>query len=313
MKNSILFFYLCGMLITSNTFSQEYHPLPQENAIWNTVGDNMFSGNLWRFRYGVQGDTIINNQSYTKVYSLFDTTLVHPYSSYFGAIRENDSKQVYLLMPEFEETMLYDFSMDVGDTIWFNIGGGLCYDGINFLESTHYKVVTSIDSVQIENGEYRKRWQFQEIFIPDSWIEGIGSTEWFGLFNPIISLIALWGDDYSFACFKQEEEVLYLNNDHCDICFCQLLTDIQPNSTTKPDLLQIYPNPATDIFHLQIKSPDNRRILISNVLGEVIFEKDIINESEISMNITKWTKGIYVVHLINANQQLMAQEKLIIQ
>lgn len=315
MKTLCLVPFLICSFFYQDIIAQDYHPFPQSNAIWNSVGDNMFSGNLWRFRYGVQGDTIINNTNYTKVYSLFDTTLVHPWSTYFGGLRENDNKQVFLLMPGFEETILYDFSLEVGDTIWFNIGGGLCYDAIDFWEEEHYKVVSSIDSVQIENNEYRKRWQFEDYLMGDSWIEGIGSTIWFGAFNPIISALSLCGDNYSFACFKQNNEVLFLDNDYCDQCFCQLLTQIKKEKPDNAKTINIYPNPASELIFLELNNlglPQNH-VEISNILGEVVYETYLNDKTKTSIKINDWTKGIYLIQVSNSNDQLIGQQKLIIQ
>lgn len=155
MKRLLLFAALL-ILLTHFADAQDYHPFPMDNAAWNTVGDNSFSGNIWHFRYAVFGDTIINEMVYSKVYEMYDSTILNPNSTYFAAIRENDDKQVFCLIPGFEETILYDFGAEPGDEIIYPIGGALCEDGIAFWETTHIKTVSSVSTYQLENGESRK-------------------------------------------------------------------------------------------------------------------------------------------------------------
>ena len=208
--------------------SQNYYPFPDSNAIWNTVGENMFSFDKFRIRYGIYGDTIINSQTYHKIYDLYDTNLIHQNSVYFAALR-NEDKKVYINFPDYNETILYDFTLSVGDTIWYNLGGCAYQEGCDLWLQSHWKTVTSIDTVTLENGEQRKRWHLVSDFMGDTWIEGIGSVEWIGLFNPLITDIITNGDGWDFACFKQYDQVIFLNNPQCEKCFCQLYTSIFPS------------------------------------------------------------------------------------
>ena len=56
----------------------------------------------------------------------------------------------------------------------------------------------------------------------DTWIEGIGSIEFYGLFFPLLSDMTLCGDFYQFACFKHNDTTLYLDNPNCERCFYNL-------------------------------------------------------------------------------------------
>ena len=76
MKIITIFILISGC----QSFSQNYFLFPDSNAIWNTIGDNMFSGDEFRIRYGLFGDTVINSTLYNKIYDLHDTNLIHPYS-----------------------------------------------------------------------------------------------------------------------------------------------------------------------------------------------------------------------------------------
>ena len=106
MKSIILVFILVTLSFGEKAIAQEYFPFPDSNAAWNTVGHNIFSGFQWNFRYAVYGDTTINSVEYHKVYKMFDSTFLNPNSTYFAAIRENQNRQVFCVIPGFEETKI---------------------------------------------------------------------------------------------------------------------------------------------------------------------------------------------------------------
>jgi hypothetical protein len=206
-----------------------YHAFPISDAIWQTIGDNMFNEDTWSFRFGVMGDTIINGFDYHKIYRLQDTIITSSGSEYFAAIRENESRQVFVQFAGLPETMLYDFGLGPGDTIWHNIGGYPYMldeeSGLTLWEESHYSIVLDTDSIMLETGDYRKTWTFSGGEGMNTCIEGIGAISWFGLFTPLVTAFSDNGDQYQFVCFKQDETVLYLNNPYGDGCFCGVVKD----------------------------------------------------------------------------------------
>ncbi|MEZ5145669.1 MAG: hypothetical protein R2759_00920 [Bacteroidales bacterium] len=186
---------------------------------------------------------------YSKVYEMYDSTILNPNSTYFAAIRENDDKQVFCLIPGFEETILYDFGAEPGDVIIYPIGGALCEDGIAFWETTHIKTVSSVSTFQLENGESRKKWSFNE-FLQDEWVEGIEVSNGMA-YSILISDITLCGDNYQFACFKQNDTHLIFRQSHCNRCFCDNLTANTPNQLETGNLIEISPNPVQERFKLR--------------------------------------------------------------
>jgi len=250
--------------------SQNYYPFPDSNAIWNTVGENMFTFDTYRFRYGMYGDTLINSHSYHKIYDLYDTTLIHENSTYFAALREENNK-IFVKLPDFDELTLYDFTLSVGDTIWYNLGGCAGHEGCYLSQQSHWKYVYLIDSLVLENGEQRKRWHLQSEIFGDTWIEGIGSVAWIGLFNPLITDVILNGDGYEFACFKQNDEVVYLNNPQCDKCFCQMYTAIPLIEDNEKNDFIIFPNPANEILNIRQLIPNiSYNIELRNLYSQII-------------------------------------------
>ena len=288
---------------------------PDSNAIWNTIGENNLLNQNWHFRYGLIGDTLMSatkdtSFTYYKIYQLADTTLSNPNSTYFGAIRSTPDKKVFVKLPGLAESLLYDYTLESGDTAWFSVGGGVCKDQPEFWEESHYKVVTSIDSVMMLNNEYRKRWHFDE---SDTWIEGLGSVEWFGLFNPLINTYYLCGDFYSFACFKEDDVVLYINQPDCETCFCDLLTSIGDPYLNEGHL-SIYPNPARGFVTISIPDHDmsNAQLLIYNWHGQILIQTAYTTHQPETINVKEWKSGLYVV-VIRGDNGLLERATFVVE
>jgi len=301
------------MTIGKYSISQEFFTFPDSNATWNTVGHNIFSGYNWNFRYAIYGDTVINSTLYQKVYEMYDSTILNPYSTYFAAIRENANRQVFCLIPGFNESILYDFNLESGDTIFYHIGAHLCENNLSLEEHDHFKVVTATDSILLENNQYRKSW-ILESFLGDTWVEGVGSINFYGLFNPLIYDITLCGDIYTFACFKHNDTVLYLDNPNCNRCFCQLITSIDQNEKDDEILLQIIPNPASSKVLVRIDIKDNsfNNLLIYNNLGELVFYKKI-ETKEFVIRTDNYKHGLYLVQVFDSYNRIIGSRKLIIE
>ena len=151
--------------------SKAYIPFPTQLAQWNcSYWEGWYNSpsdmgtESDKFSYVTDGDTIFNSVTYTKILlsDWHDTYWILPVSgvyqnsyftgpSYIGCYRNDSLNQRVLFLPRdsMNEKLLYDFSLNVGDTLrdWWHVIQGL-YTSVN--------VVDSIDSVLID-GLYRKR------------------------------------------------------------------------------------------------------------------------------------------------------------
>ena len=312
---SLILFVILNLLYLE-LFSQNYYPFPDTNTAWNTVGDNDFTPDQWHLRYAMYGDTIINSILYTKVYEMYDSTILHTNSTYFAAIRENENKQIFCLLPGFSESILYDFNLNVGDTIYYNIGGVLGHSEVRFWDENHYRIIIERDSMLMLNNQYRRKWVLEESFFCDRiWIEGIGSINWYGLFNPLITTFYTNGDGYQFACFKQNDTVLYLNNMFCDQCFCQLYTSIAKQNIENKKLITLFPNPSKGKITIQNNEAGNKihKIEIFDLLGKKQIDKlfDYNNKTEIEIRELK--SGLYLIKIYNIENEVLGIKKVIIE
>ena len=288
--------------------SNVYHPFPDSNAFWGIDGMNIFNYSLcYDARYGLNGDTIIDGKVYSKVYSLVDSTINNPNSTYFAAIREDD-KRIYTVINGFPEEVLYDFNLSVSDTISFH------YSLLFNSPAEFSRRVSQIDSVLLYNGEFRKRFVFEPIgdnsSTPDVVVEGVGSIIWRGLFNPLINAIATNGDVYSFECFKQNETIIFLDNPLCDHCFCTLETDIKKYAAAEK--LLISPNPFGQQTIIRSESYlNNADLTIYNSFGLALKRISNISGLTIILNRENLPSGLYFLRLTQNNKDV-ANEKMVI-
>ncbi len=280
-----LIFLLIGILITLLTFSQEYYPFPDTNAIWNSQYGGYYG--TPKLRFGLRGDTTINSQVYNKVYQIVDDSTLNLVNlTYYAAIRENTSKQIFVKISDYDdEILIYDFSLNVGDTIVSNSPSGY----LNYYPC----ILTGIDSIELENNQFRKRFKINEYtFAQDYWIEGIGSMG--GLFNPIMEYII--GSYCELKCFKHNDTALYINNPDCNKCFCTLLTPVIENEESNI-FIKIFPNPAKSNINIDFKLAKGlSTVRLLNSYGKIIESRNT-DSFPIQMNIDYLHNGIYLIQI----------------
>lgn len=280
MKKYIILIF--GLFTTLWSYSQTYYPFPDSNAIWNSKYGGYYGTPIVRF--GLYGDTVINNQVYKKVYQIVDdSTLNLVNMTYYAAIRENASKQIFAKMTDYDdEILIYDFSLNIGDTIISNSPSGYLND---------LCIIADIDSIELENNQFRKRFKIND-YGQDYWIEGIGSIG--GLFNPIMDYII--GSYCDLTCFKYNDTALYINNPDCNKCFCSLLTPVLEKEENH-NSINVYPNPAKTNININFELKNGlATIRLINSNGNLI-ESRMTKKFPIRINIKDIPYGIYLIQL----------------
>lgn len=278
-----------------------YHPFPDSNAVWNEQYDffDFYPSPISIDNYSItiDGDTMINGILYHKLITPF---VQHQYipphfngpqilTGYKGALRQDTTarKVYYVARYDSLETLLYDFSLNVGDTI---------------LDQTFCAVtVYSIDSVLI-GSDYRKRWNiYGSIQGPLEFIEGIGSS--FGL-------LGSWrcdGDGFReyLTCFQQNSVTLWPASITTD---CNLITTMA-ESLNSQSLYEMSPNP----FGLNSKIITSGRfdkLEIFSAIG-IRVRSQIVDNQIIIVERENLPSGMYFFHLLGINNTL-ASGKFII-
>ncbi|MCC8146610.1 MAG: thiol protease/hemagglutinin PrtT [Bacteroidales bacterium] len=282
---------------------------PETEAIWNiqqfyTPSDasrpsSELQNNyhyLTESRYGLSGDTIMNHTRYNKFYLLNDTVFNNEGKDIFlGGFRQIDGQVWCYLQNDKIEFMLYDFSKKEGESvIWQKPPYFVCADPTLGLfgfreEEAELKVH------QIEQASYGRIFYLDENKY-HSWIEGIGNPD--GLFTYFFTYPLNFSFyEYNLACFKQGEEVIYLNNKHkeCDSCFT-------------PDIhlgIENFPVQSVSvIWNKEISSieisgvEDTASFGLINLQGQHILRKNLAGGKQ-QVYISGLDKGLYIYQISN--------------
>ena len=252
--------------------AQEYLPIAQKGNEWHTLSTTLFGYS--NYVNWCSGDTIIGDVRYMKIMG----TLNDGYPHLFTVLREEDGKVWKRHLNTSEETLLYDFTASVGDTLCFG------EPGASF-------VLDSISMVQIGDVDRRKFWfglEYDGSGNPrakETWVEGIGSD--FGL---------LWSGYYGvydgwhcLLCFHQYGELVWQNPEYNT---CTYPYDaVEENKDSE---IALYPNPVRD--RVVIEGIEVAEVEVYNTLGQMV--KTIQGTNEIS--VADLPQGVYLLRIADA-------------
>ena len=286
--------YLLALLILAFPLisqAQEYHPFPTENTVW---AEYFYPGggdypNVYHYFSLKNGDTIIDDHSYHKLYFSYDTIFTE--DKLCGGLRE-ENKRVYYYSADSltclnypihtnTEILLYDFNLQIGDTISneeFRIRGG------------GNLVVKQLDRILIDQG-YRKIYTFgydNHIFEESQWVEGIGCLK--GLLADIgpIPTNDLYSD---LVCFIQDNKILY-HNDLYSQCYNMNPTNNVRTLDFGRDI-KISCNPIITSAILEFNNHEFQKLIIYDLSGKIKRKYNIEGKQSIIIEQRDLQKGMY--------------------
>lgn len=287
MKKLILLFIIAFLQINlTSVKAQTYYSLVDTNRLWSvkfTSCESPFPS-FQNYFAKFLNDTVIGAFQYKKVFTSSDTTLIN--WSHHGYIREDSSKKIFYRNSSGYEGLIYDFSANIGDTVYIK--------NTNILDTTVQMVVYNIDSIFIYN-KYLKRIilnhdsinpQYDEI-----WIDRIGSMN--GILHSCRNAYFYPGLCYELLCYSENDTLKYLNPNYSSCYYIQVGIDEYSQNSIK---CSIYPNPVISSSTIQLENPNGQKCLmeIYNVIGEKIktltFEKNI----EVIINKYDYVSGLYI-------------------
>jgi hypothetical protein len=294
-----LFVLLSFVLGTTATFAQtqKYHPFKESDASWLVHFYGTQGVNCYEVKYFIDGDTLFNGITFHKIkkYGWFGTSNASScygwtYNGnhvYVGALR-NDTiqRKVYFLWASHTaESLLYDFSLGVGDTLQpgFN----------NMFNST--LIVDSFDSVLVGNSYrkliYVKAFGSNHI---EGIIEGIGSQT--GLIENIEQGIGFGG---RLRCYAESNQTMYsLSTSPMQ---CQF--SLGQEDTELLDSPVVFPNPFSD--QLIIRSAAGNlitRAVLYNLSGQEVWQWE--GRSMQVQLALQAPSGFYTLHLVLNNNAI---------
>lgn len=273
--------------------AQAYVPLVVDSTHWFLEKKPYYPSPppYWYAESYLLGDTTVSSINYKKVFNRRE--LANSYknmvSSYSltALIREDTlSRKVYGILlqnpqsqcPLNQEVLLYDFSIQVGDTLKQNDYCLLVYDGIlSGIIQNNYWINTMEYTLSVTNGGV---------------YEGIGS--YYGLLEPIFSSVS--GPQFIMV-------------DYCrgGLSNCKFYNVGIDSPSTENDL-KIYPNPILDYFIVSSNKNYDFNYQIISINGQVIKKGKDKSNSKIDVNIDN---GIYFIRINSPNQKTNIIKKII--
>ncbi|NOZ47908.1 MAG: T9SS type A sorting domain-containing protein [Chlorobi bacterium] len=190
-----------------------------------------------------------------------------------------------------EELLLYDFSKNVGDTIYFG------NPPTNYVES----VIENIDTIQIDN-TLRKVYHFKNYSWVE-WIEGIGNTRGLLFTSGDLPSNGIWGN---LICFKQNDEILYFNNG-----FDECMPTISGIPINKTFQIYVFPNPSAKNINISFPTNETGTLAIYNIDGKKVFENKIYNSKEFEINLSNIAQGMYLLVFKNKDNKIFSNKLII--
>jgi hypothetical protein len=312
MKKFLLFLLLL-LSFYSKGQTNVYHPFPDSNAVWNVViresciNPSDYCEQL--YSYIITGDTIIGSNNYHKlsvpIVERVATGLTCLNCTGFwpgggaGFIRQDiPAKKVYFIESgNSVEQLLYDFNMQVGDTVGGYIEPSACI--------SNPSVVASIDSILI-GSSYRKRWDLTGGHY-EYLIEGMGLT--FGI-GTIVNFLGksdcgfIDASGPSLICFTQNDTIQY---HPLSSYACEVITGTKNISEDNISLI-ISPNPAHNKLNIECKL-QNAELKIYDIMGREVLEEKI--HSSLSTFNFQLLEGVYFVRVSDGSKT--AVQKLVVE
>lgn len=238
--------------------------------------------------YGsIQGDTVINKHRY----QIFNFQTGTSNSSGTSLIRQ-ENKRIYMLSINSQnDFLLYDFNVKKGDTIHSTAQGGYI---------SRLPIVTDVDTVQLYNGEHRKRIKINS----DTWIEGIGSIN--GFDYPKRDFVTCdCNSSFELISFARENALTFYNSELCaGFDCCQEIKDDIKNIQEQKKLFDIYPNPTKEIITIKFASYiENSKFELFDLQGKIVYNEKI-NESNNSIHLNQLSNGIYFYRISTDGKSL---------
>ena len=278
--------------------AQDYHPIVEDGKQWNVLFSYPWSPpepqHKYTDIYKIEGDTLVDGMSYKVMYTTRNEDLTG--WNCWGFIRETEDGQVFSRRPSTsDEQLLYDFSMEVGDTI--------CMCDHGFYECC--MVVIEKGEILV-NGEPRQQIVLEYPFgsgAEEVWIEGIGSL--YGIIDS--GSLFLMGGSTDLLCYYEDGDLIWQNTT-LGYNECYIVNPSQQGDLViTPNVLTFESFPESQTIHLINQTdhpvtisdidiqPDNNMLIVYATFPQTL-QPNQSTEIEVELNAIGY-KGYQTVYI----------------
>ena len=309
-KHKLIIILLLLTISSIQTKAQDYIPMLGDTNVWTYAH--------WPWEWVdivTTKDSVYKGLTYKKIlHEGWNNNL--PYGT-TGLLREDSLlQQVWYIEPDsLNERIIYDFSLDEGDSIWLQWNADAM--GVMLQDGWYY-----VDSIRIKTFFETERRVFyldnplnEDIgFGPTGrpyieWIEGVGSN-----LHPTYFVIKDCAADPCNIMFYYGASIICaFVNDNDIYRYCQFgwfwdgfwdgdcftATDIE--NIIQTDVFIIYPNPVTNKIVIKTETiSDKYDIMIRDIHGQILKYSEIKNKEK-SIDVSDLSNGIYIISIYSKN------------
>jgi len=297
-----------------------YTPFPKGDIAWQSWGHENYLPDVYHFALSIDTALVtIDSNVYNKVF-------FEKYGSqrFIAGVRE-ENKKVYLFVPGLGEHLIYDFGLEIGDTLIYTImatfriqhWGNLSVHFFNYDYLPYYYqrmfVAKDKNIITLANGEqrdtlivdvYAAHTYSREIGDPiyyqrgtQEWVEGLGTIGGQGFLTPL-----------NYILFEDFDTPLYLEcicqNDFkiwsTDSSTCFVCGEVKVNENVQHSI-NICPNPTTGQLII-----NNEQLIINNVEVFDVYGRKLLSHTanltpQTVLNIAHFPAGVYFVKVFTEN------------
>ncbi len=299
MKNLSFIAVIALMMMGGMTMkAQDYHPIVEDGKQWNVLFSYPWNPpeppHRYTDIYKIEGDTLVDGVPYKVMYATRNEDLTG--WNLWGFLRETEDGQVFSRRPSTsDEHLLYDFSMEVGDTI--------CMCDYGFYECC--MVVVEKGEILV-NEEPRQQIVLEYPFgngEQEVWIEGIGSL--YGIIDS--GSLFLVGGSTDLLCYYEDGDLIWQNSypsiNSCYFVYPSQHGDLVISPTTLTfesyyesqtiHLINQTDNPVT-ISDIDIQ-PDNNMLIVYATFPQIL-QPNQSTEIEVELNSIGY-KGYQTIYI----------------
>lgn len=282
----------------SKVAAQSYIPLPDSNAYWLLVTPDWWDTEAFATD-SVKNDTLINATYYTKLFFNPEPQF-NPIFYYIGGYRNDtaNKKTFYVPADSIQEFLLYDFSVNAGDTIWQVITRIYTWPPFPIQYTTIDLRVDSVDYITLGPKNHKRLylWDITNSWLYVQWCEKIGSQEGIIGYAPV--------QCNCLVCMSHNDTMYYgdigfpyytYEPGRCDTVILPLGVHASASTNT----YEIYPSPAMDYLSVVFSNTASYPVHISicNSWGKVC-KTVVINQpsaNSASVDVSELSDGMYFI------------------
>lgn len=271
----IFLFFLLPLLNLISLPAQTYHPFSSIDY-WGVMA--IGSSGTHRFEVTYEGDSLYNSLIYRKYRS--DST------NLFLLREDTAAQRVYTIHPgEISERTLYDFSLNIGDTIHLSFSA----------YPSQTMEVFNVDTVITLAGPRRRLYLYTTpgMSLTITWIEQVGVTgrpfytNWFGISDPAYLNVCVWSQN------------VQIYDSGFDTCQYQPATSLSQSLPEEPIWVTCQGQEWT------ISSADSfEEGMVLYITGKVVGQLSQVHPGKFRWNSEGVSAGVYLLRLNGEEKQL---------